>query len=66
MRVPLEKEVPVTPVVEEPEPEAEEEEFPELTEVKKDTASLLVNCLVKQPEMIPVLDYGCTESYGVL
>lgn len=34
MRVPLEKEVPVTPVVEEPELEAEEQEFPELTEVK--------------------------------
>ncbi|MCI4387641.1 hypothetical protein PGIGA_G00076500 [Pangasianodon gigas] len=32
VRVPLEKEVPVTPVVEEAEPEAEEQEFPELTE----------------------------------
>ncbi|XP_060793429.1 sentrin-specific protease 1 [Neoarius graeffei] len=32
VRVPLEKEVPVTPVVEEPELEAEEQEFPELTE----------------------------------
>lgn len=35
MRVPLEKEVPVTLVIEEPEPEAEEQEFPELTEVKR-------------------------------
>lgn len=34
VRVPLEKEVPVAAVVAEPEPEAEEQEFPELTEVK--------------------------------
>lgn len=39
VRVPLEKEVPVTPVVEEPEPEAEEQEFPELTEVKRNCIS---------------------------
>lgn len=34
VRVPLEKEVPVAAVVAETEPEAEEQEFPELTEVK--------------------------------
>ena len=33
VRVPLEKEVPVTPVTEEPKPLKEEPEFPELTEV---------------------------------
>lgn len=33
VRVPLEKEVPVTPVTEEPKPLEEEPEFPELTEV---------------------------------
>ncbi|KAM9444781.1 sentrin-specific protease 1 isoform 2-T2 [Clarias gariepinus] len=39
VRVPLEKEVPVTTVVEEPKPEAEEQEFPELTEAMENEVS---------------------------
>lgn len=35
VRVPLEKEVPVTPIVEVSESEGEEQEFSELTEVKR-------------------------------
>lgn len=38
MRVPLEKELPVTPVPEKP--ESEEEEFPELTEVERNLIPL--------------------------
>ena len=34
VRVPVEKEVPLTPLIEEPKPEEEKPEFPELTEVR--------------------------------
>lgn len=34
MRVPLEKEVPLSPVIEEPKPFEEKPEFPELSEVR--------------------------------